>query len=295
MSILVDRKTRLLVQGITGTEGRFQSAQMIDYGTRVVAGVTPGRGGQTALDRPIYDTVREAVAETGANASCLFVPARHAADAALEAIEAGIRLLVIVTEGMPTLQTIRIYWEARHAGVCIIGPNSPGVISPGKSSVGVMPMNIHRPGRIGVMTRSSTLAYEVVNELTRHGYGQSTVVGLGGDPVLGMDFVDALELFERDEQTEAVVLIGEIGGAAEQEAAEHIKTHVKKPVVTMVAGRTMPSGRTISHAGAIVGGAQSTAADKISTFQAEGVPVALDPMRICELLAEAGIQPRDSE
>ncbi len=291
MSIIVDRQTRLLVQGITGTEGKFHAAQMIDYGTNVVGGVVPGRGGQTFLERPVYNTVLEAVEEVGANASIIFVPAPFAPDAALEAIEAGIRTIVIITEGIPTLDMMKVYWEARRVGVRLIGPNCPGVMSPGQAKVGIMPAHIHRPGRIGVISRSGTLTYEVVHELTLNGYGQSTSIGIGGDPIIGTSFVDALELFQEDAETDAVVMIGEIGGTDEESAAEAIATRFTKPVVGFVAGLTAPPGKRMGHAGAIISGGRGTAAEKVAALRTAGVSMAERPDQIAGLLKERGLQP----
>jgi succinyl-CoA synthetase alpha subunit len=294
MSILVDKNTRLLVQGITGNEGKFHAAQMIDYGTAVVGGVTPGRGGQTVLDRPVYNTVSEAMRETGANASIIFVPAAAAADAALEAIGAGLPLVIIITEGIPTLQMMRVYWEAQRRGARLIGPNCPGLISPGKAKVGIMPGHIHRPGKVGVISRSGTLTYEFVAELTRGGYGQSSCVGIGGDPIVGTSFIDVLELFNADPETEAVVVIGEIGGSDEEHAAAWISDHLTdKPVVGFIAGRTAPPDKRMGHAGAIISGRSGTAGEKIAIMQENGIRIAARPDQVCELLAEAGIQPQE--
>lgn len=295
MSILVDDRTRLLIQGMTGAEGRFHAAQMIDYGTQVVAGVTPGRGGQSCLDRPVYNTVREAVTESDANAACIFVPAAHAADAALEAAEAGIGLIVIITEGIPTLQMMRVYWEVRRRGVRLVGPNCPGLITPGVTKIGIMPAHIHRPGRIGVISRSGTLTYEIVNELTGGNYGQSTCLGIGGDPIVGTGFVDALELFNDDTETDAVVLIGEIGGVEEEAAAQWIRQRMTKPVVAFIAGRTAPPGKRMGHAGAIVSGGSGTASEKIAALHNAGIGVAERTDQICNLLAEAKIEPTHTE
>jgi len=291
MSILIDSNTRLLVQGMTGNEGKFHAAQMIDYGTQVVAGVTPGRGGQTCLDRPVYHTVREAARETDANTSIVFVPAPFAADAALEAIEAELALVIVITEGIPTLQMERVYWEARRRGVRLIGPNCPGAITPGQAKVGIMPGHIHRPGKVGVISRSGTLTYEFVNELTLGGYGQSTCVGIGGDPIIGSNFVDMLALFEEDPATEAVVLIGEIGGSDEEAAATFVKETMSKPVVGFIAGRTAPPGKRMGHAGAIISGGRGTAAEKIAIMQANGLHVIERPDQICAMLAELGLTP----
>ncbi|MBM3333246.1 succinate--CoA ligase subunit alpha [Candidatus Sumerlaeota bacterium] len=286
MSILVDENTRLVIQGITGNEGRFHGEQMIAYGTNVVGGVVPGRGGETCLDRPVFNTVREAV-EAGANASVIYVPAPFAADAALEAIEAGLPLVVIITEGIPTLEMMTVFWEARHSGAVVIGPNCPGVISPGKAKVGIMPGHIHRPGNIGVVSRSGTLTYEIVNELSVAGLGQSTCIGIGGDPIVGTSFVDTLRTFADDDETSAVVLIGEIGGADEECAAEHIKASFPKPVIGFIAGLTAPPGKRMGHAGAIISGGHGTAAEKIRALEAAGIPVAQRPDQIASLVSAA--------
>ncbi|HOR28336.1 MAG: Succinyl-CoA ligase (ADP-forming) subunit alpha [candidate division BRC1 bacterium ADurb.BinA292] len=291
MSILVDKSTRLVVQGMTGNEGKFHTAQMIDYGTQVVAGVTPGRGGQTCLDRPVYDTMQEAVRETQPNACCVFVPARFAADAALEAIDAEIPLVIVITEGIPTLQMMKVYWEAQRRGVRVIGPNCPGVITPGEAKIGIMPGHIHMPGKVGVVSRSGTLTYEFVNELTRENFGQTTCIGIGGDPIVGTDFVDSLRLFNEDPATEAVVMIGEIGGAAEERAAEYVKREMVKPVVGFIAGRTAPPGKRMGHAGAIIAGGSGTAAEKISALEAAGIAVCERPGQVGEKLRQAGVRP----
>lgn len=291
MSILLNKETRLLVQGMTGSEGKFHSAQMIDYGTQVVAGVTPGRSGQTCLDRPVYNTVSEAVRETGANAACIFVPAPFAADAALEAIEAELGLVVVITEGIPTLQMMRVYWEARRRGVRVIGPNCPGIITPGQAKIGIMPGHIHLPGKVGVVSRSGTLTYEFVNELTLGNYGQTSCVGIGGDPIVGSDFVDILRLFNEDPATEAVVLIGEIGGTDEEKAAAFVQDALSKPVIGFIAGRTAPPGKRMGHAGAIISGRSGTAAEKIAVMEEKGIRVVERPDQVCEALAEAGITP----
>ena len=291
MSILINKDTRLMVQGMTGSEGKFHTAQMIDYGTQVVAGVTPGRGGQTCLDRPIYNTVVEAVAETRANAACIFVPAAFAADAALESIAAGIPLVILITEGIPTLQMMKVYWEVKRAGARLVGPNCPGVITPGECKVGIMPAHIHKPGKVGVISRSGTLTYEYVNELTRGNYGQTSCIGIGGDPIIGTGFISALELFNADEKTEAIVMIGEIGGNDEQAAAAYVKKHVKKPVIGFIAGRTAPPGKRMGHAGAIISGGEGTAGEKIESFRAAGIHVSDRPDQVCELLEMAGVKP----
>jgi succinyl-CoA synthetase alpha subunit len=287
MSILVDQNTRLIIQGITGNEGQFHGGQMIAYGTNVGGGVVPGRGGETCLDRPVFNTVAEAVAATGANASVVYVPAAFAADAALEAIDAGLPLVVIITEGIPTLDMMTVYWEARHRGAVVIGPNCPGVISPGKAKVGIMPGHIHRPGRIGVISRSGTLTYEIVNELSINGLGQSTCIGIGGDPIVGTSFVDALEMFARDDETDAVVLIGEIGGTDEEAAADYIKANFRKPVVGFIAGLTAPPGKRMGHAGAIIAGGKGTAAEKIAALESAGIPVGQRPDQIAALVKDA--------
>jgi succinyl-CoA synthetase alpha subunit len=287
MSILVDQNTRLIIQGISGNEGQFHGGQMIAYGTNVVGGVVPGRGGETCLDRPVFNTVLEAVEATGANASVVYVPAAFATDAALEAIDAGLALVVIITEGIPTLDMMTVYWEARRRGTVVIGPNCPGAISPGKAKVGIMPGHIHKPGRIGVVSRSGTLTYEIVNELTVNGFGQSTCIGIGGDPIVGTSFVDALEKFAGDDETDAVVLIGEIGGTDEEAAADYIKSSFRKPVVGFIAGLTAPPGKRMGHAGAIISGGKGTAAEKIAALESAGIPVAQRPDQISQMVREA--------
>lgn len=286
MAILVGRETRLIIQGISGNEGRFHGQQMIAYGTRVVGGAVPGRGGEIVLDVPVFNTMKDAVAETDANASIIYVPAPFAADAALEAIDSGVALVVIITEGIPTLDMIRVYWHARHSGVRVIGPNCPGVISPGKCKVGIMPGHIHKEGRIGVISRSGTLTYEIVKELSLHGLGQSTCIGIGGDPVVGTTFVDALELFENDPETDAVVIIGEIGGTDEEIAADYVKSQMRKPVVGFIAGLTAPPGKRMGHAGAIISGGKGTAKEKIAALEAAAIPVAQRPDQIAGLVRE---------
>jgi succinyl-CoA synthetase alpha subunit len=285
MAILVGEQTRVLVQGITGREGSFHARQCLDYGTQVVAGVTPGKGGQRVEGVPVFDTVGEAVEATGANTSLIFVPASFAADAILEAVDGGVKLVVCITEGIPVRDMIMVREALVHCGARLIGPNCPGVISPGRCKVGIMPGPIHRPGAVGVISRSGTLTYEVVDQLTRRGMGQSTSIGIGGDPIVGSSFVDILELFHDDPETEAVVLIGEIGGRAEEEAAAFIKeTGFTKPVVAFIAGQTAPSGRRMGHAGAIISGGQGTAAEKIEALEAVGVTVAPSPAEIGETM-----------
>ncbi|MCX7624388.1 MAG: succinate--CoA ligase subunit alpha [Thermomicrobium sp.] len=286
MAILVDESTRLLVQGITGREGSFHTEQMIEYGTTVVAGVTPGAGGRQVHGVPVFDTVADAVAATQPNVSFVAVPAPFAPDAILEAAEAGIPLIVCITEGIPVLEMVRVAHAVRSRGVRLIGPNCPGLISPGKAKVGIMPGFIHMPGPVGIVSRSGTLTYEVVWALTRAGIGQSTAVGIGGDPVIGTSFVDVLEMFERDPETQAIVLIGEIGGADEEAAAEFIRQHVSKPVVGFIAGRTAPPGRRMGHAGAIISGGRGTAAEKIAALEAAGVPVAERPAQVADLVRQ---------
>ena len=292
MSIIVDKETRLVVQGITGNEGKFHTAQMIDYGTNVVAGVVPTRGGQTYLERPIYNTVRQAVEEVKANASIIFVPAAFAADAALESIDAGIDVVIIITEGIPTLDMMKVYWAAKQAGVRVIGPNCPGIISPGKTKIGIMPGHIHKPGRIGVISRSGTLTYEIVNELTINGYGQSTCMGIGGDPIIGTSFVDALALFESDDDTEAVIIIGEIGGTDEEAAAAYVSEKMSKTVLGFIAGLTAPPGKRMGHAGAIISGGRGTAAEKVAVLKSSGIDVAERPDQIADLLKARGHKPQ---
>jgi succinyl-CoA synthetase alpha subunit len=285
MSILVDEQTRLLVQGM-GREGTFHAGQAIEYGTHVVGGVAPRRGGGTVLEQPLFDTVAGAVAETGANTSIIFVPARFAMDAILEAIEAGIGLVICVTDGVPVLDMLTVRRYIIGKDVRLLGPNCPGVISPGKAKVGIMPGHIHRPGRVGVMSRSGTLTYETVSQLTAHGIGQSTCVGIGGDPVGGLTFVNCLELFQQDPETDAVVMIGEIGGTTEEEAAAYIQAHVTKPVIGFIAGQTAPPGRRMGHAGAIIAGGQGTAAAKVAAMEACGITVVQSPAEIGETVAK---------
>ena len=280
MSILVGSDTRLLVQGITGREGAFHAAACRDYGTRVVAGVTPGKGGQEVAGIPVFDTVAEAVARTGANAAFVLVPPPFAADAMAESVDGGVKLVVAITEGVPALDMVRLMRAAAGSGTRILGPNCPGVISPGRAKVGIMPGFIHREGPVGVVSRSGTLTYEAVHQLSGRGIGQSTCIGIGGDPVIGTSFVDVLELFAADDETEAVVLIGEIGGGAEEEAAEFLRRELDKPVVSFIAGQTAPPGRRMGHAGAIVMGGKGTAADKMEALRAAGSTVVESPAEI---------------
>ena len=282
MSILVNSDTRLVVQGLTGSEGSFHAEQMIAYGTNVVAGVTPGKGGLTHLDRPVFNTVEEAVVAEGANASIIFVPPPFAADAIMEAADAGIQVIICITEGIPVQDMIPAYHYVQKKGAHLIGPNCPGVITPGQAKVGIMPAMIFSEGSIGVISRSGTLTYEAVDQLTRAGFGQSTAVGIGGDPIIGTRFIDALELFEADADTDAVVLIGEIGGSAEEEAAAYIKEHFSKPVFAFIAGQTAPPGRRMGHAGAIISGGKGTAADKFAALEEAGAIIVRNPALIGE-------------
>jgi succinyl-CoA synthetase alpha subunit len=286
MSILVDKSTRLLVQGITGREGEFHTRQMLDYGTKVVAGVTPGKGGMEVAGVPVFNTVKEAVRTTGANTSIVYVPARFAPDAIYEAADAGISLIVCITEGIPTLDMIKVKAYLDQKGARLIGPNCPGVTTPGQAKVGIMPGHIHQPGAVGVVSRSGTLTYEVVYDLSTRGLGQSTCVGIGGDPILGSDFINILALFEEDAATEKVVLIGEIGGTDEERAADFIAGEMTKPVVAFVAGRTAPPGKRMGHAGAIIEGGTGTAAEKIAALEAAGVRIARYPGEIPDLVGE---------
>jgi len=287
MSTLVDENTRLLVQGITGREGTFHTQQAIAYGTKVVAGVTPGKGGSTVDGVPVFNTVHEAVQQTGANASVIFVPPAFAADAILEAADAGLPLVVCITEGIPTIDMARVMRYLSGTQTRLIGPNCPGIISPGKCKIGIMPGHIHRQGHVGVVSRSGTLTYEAVGQLSALGIGQSTCIGIGGDPIIGTTFVDVLRLFNEDAETHSIVMIGEIGGAAEEEAAAFTKANVKKPVVGFIAGRTAPPGRRMGHAGAIISGGKGTAAEKIAALQAAGIAVAESPALIGETLKKS--------
>jgi succinyl-CoA synthetase alpha subunit len=294
VSILIDKHTRLIVQGITGRDGGFHTQQMITYGTHVVAGVTPGRGGEKAHGVPVFNSVADAVAASRANASVIYVPAAGAADAIIEAADAGVALIVCITEGIPVRDAMAAYHHVAgmrsangNGRPRLVGPNCPGLISPGQSKVGILPGHICTPGTIGVVSRSGTLTYEVVHQLTQQGLGQSTCLGIGGDPIIGTNFIDALELFEADPHTEAIVLMGEIGGSDEEDAAQFIKRRVKKPVVAFIAGQTAPPGKRMGHAGAIISGGSGTAAEKMAAFEAVGVPVARIPSEIPSLIADA--------
>lgn len=290
MAILVGKDTRVVVQGITGAAGSFHAKKCMEYGTKIVAGVTPGRGGELFEGQvPVFNTVSAAVRETGANASVIFVPAPGAADAILEAADAGVSLIVCITEGIPVLDMLRVRRALEHRlnrDLFLVGPNCPGVITPGECKIGIMPGHIHRPGTVGIVSRSGTLTYEAVAQTTAVGFGQSTCVGIGGDPINGMDFVDVIKLFNADPQTEAIILIGEIGGSAEERAAEYIREHVRKPVVGFIAGRTAPPGKRMGHAGAVISGGKGTAASKIAALESAGVRIAPSPAQIGETLRD---------
>jgi succinyl-CoA synthetase alpha subunit len=287
MSVLINENTRVVVQGLTGKEGSFHAQQMIAYGTKVVAGVTPGKGGTTHLDVPIFDTVADAVKKAGANAAAIFVPPPYAADAVLEGIDAGLSVIVCITEGIPTLDMVRVAAALRASKTTLIGPNCPGIISPGKCKIGIMPAQIHLPGNVGVISRSGTLTYEAVHQLTRLGIGQSTCIGIGGDPIIGTTHLDAVRLFNEDPDTHAIVMIGEIGGNNEQLAAEYIGKHVKKPVVGFIAGQTAPPGRRMGHAGAIISGGTGTAEEKYEAMSKAGIHCVKSPADIGQTLAAA--------
>ncbi|HXY15759.1 MAG TPA: succinate--CoA ligase subunit alpha [Terriglobales bacterium] len=287
MSILIDKSTRVIVQGLTGREGTFHAKACAEYGTKIVGGVTPGKGGTVHEGFPVFNTVQEAVDKTGADASMILVPPPFAADAIMEAADAEIELIVCITEGVPTLDMVRAWEFLQNRRARLIGPNCPGIISPGKCKIGIMPGHIHREGPIGIVSRSGTLTYEAVYQLTTRNIGQSTAIGIGGDPIIGTNFVDALELFNKDPQTEAVVMIGEIGGNAEETAAEYVKTRMRKPVIGFIAGQTAPPGRRMGHAGAIISGGKGTAAEKIKAMERAGIRVAKSPADIGEMVVAA--------
>jgi succinyl-CoA synthetase alpha subunit len=287
MSILLDEKTRVVVLGITGSEGTFHAQKMIEYGTKVVAGMTPGKGGTKHLGVPVFNTVAEAAASEGADAAAIFVPPFAAADAIMECADAGLKLVVCITEGIPTFDMIKVKTFLKDKPAALIGPNTPGLISPGKSKIGIMPGPIHKRGTVGIISRSGTLTYEAVQQVTRQGLGQSTAVGIGGDPIVGLKFVDLLKLFKDDPETEAVILIGEIGGTAEEEAAAYLQKGYGKPVVGFIAGQTAPPGRRMGHAGAIIAGGKGTAKEKMDALQAAGVQVAVSPAEIGDRLRES--------
>ena len=286
MSILIDKNTRLIVQGITGTEGTFHTQQMIEYGTNIVGGVTPGKGGMTHEGVPVFNTVKEAVAETNANASVIYVPPPFAADAIMEAADAGLPLVVCITEGVPVADMVKVKEFLSERNTRLIGPNCPGIIAPGKCKIGIMPGHIHKEGRIGVVSRSGTLTYEAVGQLTNLGLGQSAAIGIGGDPIIGTNHTDALKLFQEDDETDAIVMIGEIGGTAEEDAAEYAKENVTKPIVAFIAGQTAPPGRRMGHAGAIVSGGKGTAAEKMKALREAGIKVVESPADIGAAIQE---------